>query len=56
MEFCIKFSDSIEDLHKAVQYIEFIEQYRKGKSTTEKTSSAPTQAELEELFERGKNT
>ena len=47
--------NGVEDLHKAVRYIEFIEQYRKGKSTTEKTSSAPTQAEYEEMFE-GANT
>lgn len=43
--------NGIEDLHKAVQYIDFIEQYRKGKSTTEKSSAAPTQAEYEEFFE-----
>lgn len=43
--------NGVEDLNKAEQYIDFIERYREGKSTTVKTSSAPTQAEYEEMFE-----
>ena len=44
--------NGIEDLHKAMQYIEFIEQYRATSHTTiaSETSMRISQADLEELF------
>ena len=42
--------NGVEDLHKAVQYIEFIRQHR-ATQTNANTSHRPTQAEYEEMFE-----
>ena len=44
--------NGVEDLHKAMQYIEFIERYRANSHTPTVTTTAhkPTQAEYEELF------
>ena len=44
--------NGIEDLHKAVQYIDFIEQHRANSHTTiaPETSMRISQADLEELF------
>ena len=53
--------NGIEDLHKAMQYIDFIEQHRANITATsdtamehETTSHRPTQAEYEELFTEDK--
>ena len=44
--------NGIEDLHKAIQYIDFIEQYRASKTILPLSApNRPTQAELEDLFE-----
>ena len=44
--------NGIEDLHKAIQYIDFIEQYRASKTILPLSApNRPTQAEYEEFFE-----